>query len=74
MVINDDLRYITVNERKELFLQYDNEDLTGQRILIFFSEKAKEILKISTQWHVDGTFRHTPKMFNQTTSIHCVQY
>ena len=34
LVINDDLRYITVNEQQELFLQYDNEDLTGQRILI----------------------------------------
>jgi hypothetical protein len=48
--ISDDMKFITVNGQQELFLQYDNQDKTGNRILVFFSETGAKIVDEAKEW------------------------
>ena len=47
------------------FLQYDNRNNDGNRILIFASEVGLKILGQSKKWQSDGTFHCAPKPFKQ---------
>jgi hypothetical protein len=58
------MKFITVNGQQELFLQYDNQDKTGNRILVFFSETGAKIVDEAKEWHIDGTFKNCPRIFN----------
>ena len=42
--MSDDMMYITVNHVKKIFLRYDNQDQTGNRILVFFSDIGAKII------------------------------
>jgi hypothetical protein len=70
--ISDDLKYITHNQEKKLFLQYDNQDMTGNRILVYFSDTGAQIMDAAKEWHIDGTFKNCPKIFKQLLTIQCV--
>ena len=54
--LRDDMKIITVNGVQQMFLQYDNECQQGNRILIYYSERAAERLALSTILCLDGTF------------------
>ena len=43
--------------------------LSGNRILIFFSDQAVNILECSFEWCLDGTFKYSPKIFYQILTI-----
>ena len=70
--ISDDMTYIIVNKEKKLFLRFDNQDLTGNRILVFFSDVGDQIMSNSKEWHIDGTFKNCPKIFLQLMTIQCI--
>ncbi len=44
LIISDDMKTIMVDNKVVGFLQYDNESKNGNRILIFFSDEAVNIL------------------------------
>ena len=69
LVLSEDMKYITVNGVEQLFVQYDNECKLGNRILIFYSDRATDILKMSIFWCIDGTFKYSPKIFYQILTI-----
>ena len=48
------MKVIIIDGKEHAFLQYDNEDLFGNRILIYFSETATTILELSKTWFIDG--------------------
>ena len=54
----------------KLFLQFDNQDKIGNRILVFFSDKGAEIMEKAKEWHMDGTFKNCPKIFKQLLTLH----
>jgi len=70
--IDDDMQYIIVNQDKKAFLRFDNQDKTGNRILIFFSDKGAEIMQVAKEWHMDGTFKNCPKIFKQLLTVQCI--
>ena len=70
--ISDDMKYIIINKEQKLFLQFDNQDQTGNRILVFFSNKGAEIMESSNEWHMDGTFKNCPKIFKQLLTVQCI--
>ena len=70
--LSEDMQYIIVNKVKKLFLQYDNQDKTGNRILVFFSDTGAEIMKAATNWHIDGSFKNCPKIFKKMLTIQCI--
>ncbi len=67
--LSDDMKTITVDNKEQIFLQYDNDCKKGNRILIFYSERATEILKMSIFLGCDGTFKYSPKIFYQIFTI-----
>ncbi len=72
IVIDDDMQYIIENQDKKAFLRFDNQDKTGKRILIFFSDKGAEIMQVAKEWHMDGTFKNCPKIFKQLLTVQCI--
>ena len=70
--IDDDMKYIIVNKERKIFLQFDNQDKTGNRILIFFSETGAEIMQESKEWYIDDTFKNCPKIFKQLLTVQCL--
>ncbi|CAF4496803.1 unnamed protein product, partial [Didymodactylos carnosus] len=66
IVLPDELK---VNSRGQKFLLYDNQDV-DRRVLISASEYALDRLDQSSSWHVDGTFKVAPKLFQQLYTIH----
>ena len=69
LVLSADMKYITMNGEEQLFVQYDNECKLGNRILIFYSDRATDILKMSIFWCIDGTFKYSPEIFYQILTI-----
>jgi hypothetical protein len=69
LTIDEELKFITVENEMQLFLRFDNDDKNGNRILKFFSATSMEMMRDSTEWHVDGTF---PAIFYQMVTIQCV--
>ena len=69
LTISDDMKTILLDGKKCAFLQYDNESKVGNRILIFFSDQASDILKLSIVWCIDGTFKYSPKIFYQIITL-----
>jgi hypothetical protein len=65
LIIDDEMKFISVNNEQKLFLQYDNQDTTGNRILVFFSETGAKMMESSNEWHMDGSFKNCPKIFKQ---------
>ena len=55
------MKYIVVNDSEKIFLRFDNEDKTGNRVLIFFSEEGAKIMVESKEWNIDGTFNKCPQ-------------
>lgn len=53
------------------FLVYDSSANSAGRILIFCSPQMGDVLKTSTQWVVDGTFKVAPEVFFQVYTVHC---
>jgi hypothetical protein len=72
LTIDEELKFITMENEKQLFLRFDNDDKNGNRILIFFSATSMEMMRDSTEWHVDGTFKTCPAIFYQMVTIQCV--
>ncbi|RNA16054.1 Ragulator complex LAMTOR3 [Brachionus plicatilis] len=70
--ITDDIKFQTINQEKELFLRYDNQSVNGNRILIFMSNTAIEILRKAEEYHFDGTFKTAPGIFYQLLSLHAI--
>ena len=66
------MKYIIIENEKLLFLQYDNNDKSNNRILIYLSEMGMNMLSKGTDWHIDGTFKHCPKLFYQLVTIQSV--
>ena len=50
------------------FLLFDSGD--DDRIIGFCSPTGMKILSICVQWHVDGTYKSSPKYYYQSFSIH----
>ena len=50
------------------FLLFDTNGT--ERIIAYSSDFQMEILSLSTQWHVDGTFKTAPQLFAQNYLIH----
>ena len=69
LIISDDMKTIMVDNKVVGFLQYDNESKNGNRILIFFSDEAVNILEFCLEWCLDGTFKYAPKIFYQIFTI-----
>ena len=46
--LSDDMKTITVNGEEQLFVQYDSECQKGNHILIYYSERAVQIIAVST--------------------------
>jgi hypothetical protein len=69
LIISDDMKTIIVDNKVVGFLQYDNESKNGNRILIFFSDEAVNILELCLEWCLDGTFKYAPKIFYQIFTI-----
>ncbi|CAF0941473.1 unnamed protein product [Brachionus calyciflorus] len=61
--ISDELKHIQINNQQQLFLRFNNYDKNGDRIVIFLSGTAIEILQKAEEYHLDGTFKNCPKMF-----------
>ncbi|CAF1129387.1 unnamed protein product [Brachionus calyciflorus] len=57
--------YINLNK----FVLFDLKD--SDRIIGFCSPIGFEILKKTKQFHIDGTFKSTPKIYYQTYGIYC---
>ncbi|CAF0949225.1 unnamed protein product [Brachionus calyciflorus] len=72
LVVNEIQKTINVNNERQSFLRYDNNNQNGNRILIFFSDVGAEILEKTEEYHIDGTFKYAPKIFYQLLTIHCV--
>ena len=53
------------------FLQYDSGVGDNERILLFASEDGLELLRNSTHWAADGTFKTAPEIFFQLYTVHC---
>ncbi|CAF0894177.1 unnamed protein product [Brachionus calyciflorus] len=53
--IPDELKSIAVNREKQAFLRFDNQNKNGDRIILFLSETAAEILQKSQEYPIDGT-------------------
>ncbi|CAF0992723.1 unnamed protein product [Brachionus calyciflorus] len=70
--INEQQKYITLNNGRQLFLKYDNMNKSGNRILIFMSDISSEILEKSEEIHMDGTFKYAPGLFYQILGVHGV--
>ncbi|KAG7166465.1 putative Inosine-5'-monophosphate dehydrogenase 1b-like 13, partial [Homarus americanus] len=63
------------------FLIHDSGADTNDRVIIFATEASLRLLSRSSQWHMDGTFAMSPKIFKQVyvirvllgeTSVSCV--
>ena len=65
MIFLEEQKFITINYTKQTFLRYDNGNKTGNRIAIFFSDSAAEIMEQSEEYHIDGTFKYAPNLFYQ---------
>ena len=63
------MKTIKVNNKEQFFCQYDNECKQGNRILMFYSDRATEILKSANFFGMDGTFKKAPKIFYQMFTI-----
>ena len=57
------MKTITVNGEEQLFVHYDNEYQNGNRILIYYSERAAQIIAVSKVLCLDGTFKYSPEIF-----------
>ena len=53
LILSEDMKTIVINGEKAAFLQYDNENKFVNRILIFLSDQATDILKLSVVWCID---------------------
>ena len=54
LVLSEDMNTITVDDKEQLFLQYDNHCKNGNRILIFYGDRATKITSVCTVICVDG--------------------
>ena len=59
------------NTRGEQFLRFDSGVEDPARVVIFFSDLQEEIIKDSTTWLIDATFKSVPNHFCQLLTIHC---
>ena len=55
----------------EQFLLYDSEINDTNRLLVFGTRKMLTILRDSSSWYADGTFKVVPSQFFQLYTIHC---
>ena len=55
----------------EQFLLYDSEINETNRLLVFGTRKMLTILRDSSSWYADGTFKVVPSQFFQLYTIHC---
>ena len=67
------MKTITVNNKEQLFCQYDNQCKQGNRILMFNSDRATDILKSAKFFGMDGTFKKAPIIFYQIFRIIAIQ-
>ncbi|KAG7157461.1 putative Inosine-5'-monophosphate dehydrogenase 1b-like 14 [Homarus americanus] len=51
------------------FLIHDSGADTNDRVIIFATEASLRLLSRSSQWHMDGTFAMSPKIFKQVYVI-----
>ena len=58
------------NQLDKPFLRYNSTNNNTNQMLIFMSDEAIEILRKSTRWQLDGTFKSSPKQFYQIFTIH----
>ena len=72
IIITDKMAFLIIKEIRTKFLQFDNLDETGNRIVIIFSEIALEVMQIAKDWHLDGTFKNCPNFFQQLLTLHSV--
>ncbi|CAF3873782.1 unnamed protein product [Rotaria sordida] len=66
IIIPEELKLTNTGDK---FLLYDNEK-NDNRIIILSSSTDLNRLSISDHWHMDGTFKVSPKLFYQLYSIH----
>lgn len=67
LVVPAELR---VDHEKQPFLQFDNgPEAADNRLIIFASGRALEILGESEVWMLDGTFRAAPTLFYQLFTV-----
>ena len=59
------MKTIIVSGEEQLFIQYDNEFQKSNSILIFYSERASQIIAVSKVLCVDRTFKYSPEIFYQ---------
>lgn len=50
----DDQKFITINQSQQNFLRYDNGDKNGNRIVIFYSDAAAELLENVEEYYSRG--------------------
>ncbi|CAF0709786.1 unnamed protein product [Brachionus calyciflorus] len=53
LTITEDQKFITINNQQQQFLKYDNNNRNGNRILIFYSDSAAELLENAEEYHLD---------------------
>ena len=70
--VSEDMKFIIINKEKKHFLRYDNDDKTGNRILVFFSDEGAKIMFESKEWHINGTFKKCPKIFKQMLTLQVI--
>ncbi|KAG0425952.1 hypothetical protein DMUE_6004, partial [Dictyocoela muelleri] len=61
---------LKLNCRGEIFLRYDSGVHDLHRHVIFFSEFQEKIIRKSTVWQFDGTFKSVPRNFSQLVTIY----
>lgn len=65
-----DLATLTTTKKGAEFLLHDSGKEDTDRILVFGTANNIQILRSSTRWFVDGTFKTAPKLFYQMYTIH----
>jgi hypothetical protein len=72
LIITEAAKFIKMEGVDDLFLQFDNEDKEGNRILIFFTRVNADMMALAIELHFDGTFKTVPIMFFQLLTIQAV--
>ncbi|XP_018493876.1 uncharacterized protein LOC108863783 [Galendromus occidentalis] len=62
--------FLKTTFRGERFVHYDSGVGDVNRIIVFATAKNLELLKMSPEWFVDGTFKVCPLIFHQLYTFH----
>ncbi|XP_022161694.1 uncharacterized protein LOC111027604 [Myzus persicae] len=55
------------------FLQFDS-CASDNRIIIFSTQKNLDLMATCDHWYADGTFKTSPPLFKQVSTIHAIKY